>query len=71
MVAAQTGRYYHQAMTAGDIYIVVGDGTYGFAGDGGPATSAELSRPTSAAVSRAGALLIADNGNSRIRMIAG
>ena len=32
-------------MTAGDIYTVAGDGTAGFSGDGGPATSAELAAP--------------------------
>ncbi len=35
VVAAVTGTYYGQAMTAGDIYTVAGDGHTGFAGDGG------------------------------------
>jgi len=30
---------------AGDIYTVAGNGTPGFAGDGGPATSAGLAAP--------------------------
>ena len=38
VVAASTGTFYGQAMTAGDIYTIAGDGTAGFAGDGGPAT---------------------------------
>src|SRR5438552_1756134 len=42
VVAARTGTFYGRAMTAGDIYTVAGDGSYGFSGDGGPATSAEL-----------------------------
>ena len=42
VVAASTGTFYGQAMTAGDIYTVAGNGTSGFSGDGGPATSAEL-----------------------------
>ena len=37
-----TGTFYGQAMTAGDIYTVAGNGTGGFSGDGGPATTAEL-----------------------------
>jgi hypothetical protein len=38
VVAAATGTFYGQAMTAGDIYTVAGDGTGGYSGDGGPAT---------------------------------
>ena len=37
VVAAATGTFYGQAMTAGDIYTVAGNGTPGFSGDGGPA----------------------------------
>ena len=42
VVAASTGTFYGQAMTAGDIYTIAGDGTAGFAGDGGPATPPNL-----------------------------
>src|ERR1700728_3572628 len=48
VVAASTGTFYGQAMTAGDIYAVAGGGDGGL-GDGGPATSAELSLPTGVA----------------------
>jgi hypothetical protein len=43
VVAARTGSFCGKAMTADDIYTVAGDGTSGFAGDGGPAIMAELS----------------------------
>jgi hypothetical protein len=71
VVAAGTGTFYGQSMTAGDIYTVVGNGTFGFSGDGGPALSAELSRPQGVAVDAAGDLLVADAGSNRIREVAG
>ena len=70
VVAAAPGTFYGQAMTAGDIYTIAGDGTGGFSGDGGPATSAELNSPHGVATDGAGNLLIADAGNSRIRVVA-
>ena len=69
VVAAQTGTFYGQAMTAGDIYTVAGDGTAGYAGDGGPAVQAELSSPEGVAVDRSGDLVIADGGNGRVRIV--
>src|SRR5206468_7471622 len=70
VVAETSGTFYGQAMTAGDIYTVAGNGTPGFAGDGGPATSGELSTPGQVAVDGSGNLVIADFGNSRIRVVA-
>jgi hypothetical protein len=49
---------------------VAGDGWGGSSGDGGPATSAELYYPSALAVDSAGNLLIADTGNSRVRVVA-
>ena len=70
VVAAKTGTFYGQPMTAGDIYTIAGNGTLGFAGDGGPATSAELNNPQGMAVDTSGNLLIADNNNARVRVLA-
>jgi secreted PhoX family phosphatase len=70
VVAAATGTFYGQHMTAGHIYTVAGNGTAGFAGDGGPATSAELHWPSDAGVDGAGNLIIADSDNNRIRVVA-
>jgi trimeric autotransporter adhesin len=70
VVAERTGTIYGQAMTAGHIYAVAGDGQAGFSGDGGPATSAELNDPSGVAVDRAGNLVLADLGNNRIRVVA-
>ena len=70
VVAARSGTFYGQAMTAHDIYTVAGDGTAGFTGDGGPATGAELDFPSAVAVDGAGNLVIADSGNNRVRVVA-
>jgi hypothetical protein len=70
VVAKRAGTFYGQAMTADHIYTVAGDGTRGFSGDGGPATSARLSSPDGAAVDGAGNLVIADSGNNRVRVVA-
>jgi hypothetical protein len=70
VVAAKSGTFYGQAMTAGDIYTVAGNGTSGFSGDGGPATAAELRLPTEAVADPAGNLVIADFGNARVRVVA-
>jgi sugar lactone lactonase YvrE len=55
--------------TTGDISTVAGDGTAGYSGDGGLATSAELNAPTGVAVDLAGNLYIADSSNNRIRAV--
>jgi ribulose-5-phosphate 4-epimerase/fuculose-1-phosphate aldolase len=70
VVAKSTGKFYGKSMTAGDIYTVAGDGSAGFAGDSGPATSAELNFPGSVAVDGAGNLVIADLDNCRVRVVA-
>jgi len=69
VVAAVTGTLLGVSVTAGDIYTVAGNGTQGYSGDGGVATSAELNTPAGVAVDSAGDLYIADSGNQRIRMV--
>ena len=53
----------------GAITTVAGNGTYGYSGDGGPATAAELANPDGVAVDSAGDLFIDDSNNSRIREV--
>jgi len=53
----------------GMISTVAGNGTEGFNGDGGPATSAQLFYPDSVAVDAAGNLFIGDSLNNRIRKV--
>jgi trimeric autotransporter adhesin len=64
-----TGTYYGQSMSADEIYTIAGDGTSGFAGDTGPATSAELARPDGLSVDSSGDVFVADTGNDRVREI--
>jgi hypothetical protein len=70
VVAEKTGTFYGIAMTAGSIYTAAGDGTFGFSGDGGPATDAALSYPDAVAVNGTG-LVFADQDTSRIRRVTG
>ncbi len=53
----------------GIISTVAGNGTYGFSGDGGLATSAELSGPSSIAFDTQGNMYIADTSNYRVRVV--
>jgi uncharacterized protein (TIGR03437 family) len=54
----------------GTINTVAGNGTQGFSGDGGLATSASLSGEFGLALDPSGNLLIADSDNNRIRKVA-
>jgi RHS repeat-associated protein len=54
----------------GTTHTVAGTGTGGFSGDNGPATSAQISQPTSIGFDAAGDLFILDQGNNRIRKVS-
>jgi sugar lactone lactonase YvrE len=53
----------------GTMRRVAGNGTFGFSGDGGLATSAQLDIPASVALDGTGGLYIADINNQRIRKV--
>ncbi len=53
----------------GIITTIAGTGSYGYSGDGGPATAAELSFPIGIALDNAGNIYFSDAYNYRIRMI--
>jgi sugar lactone lactonase YvrE len=55
--------------TTGVVTLAAGNGTAGFSGDNGPATSAQLS-PVGVAVDSVGNLYIADTVNNRIREVS-
>ncbi len=56
--------------TPGMTSTVAGNGTNGFGGDGGPATSAQLNFPMGVARDSAGNFYIADFSNSAVRKVA-
>jgi len=70
---ADTGNNVIRMVSAatGIITTVAGSfpGLQGFAGDGGPATSAELDSPQSVTVDGSGNLYVADTANQRIRRV--
>lgn len=55
--------------TAGIITTIAGNGTLGFSGDGGPATSAQMAYPCKVAVDNLGNIYVPDAENHRIRKI--
>jgi uncharacterized protein (TIGR03437 family) len=67
---ADTGNIRIRKVSSGVITTVAGNGTVGFSGDNGPATSARLSDPGGIAVDSAGNVYIADSGNDRVRKVS-
>lgn len=59
----------HRISKDGTVTPIAGNGTAGFSGDGGPATSAELNGPGTAVVDKNGNIYIPDTANNRVRKI--
>lgn len=68
-IAGYNDQRIRKVDTNGIITTVAGNGTYGFSGDGGPATEANLAVPSGVAVDNAGNIYIADYLNARIRKV--
>lgn len=67
---ADTGNNRIRRVAAnGIIQTIAGNGKRGFSGDGGNALKAELSVPKAVSVTPAGDILVADEGNDRIRFM--
>jgi uncharacterized protein (TIGR03437 family) len=67
---ADTGNNRIRQVTAdGLIHTIAGQNAAGFAGDGGPAASAEIDAPGGLYLDGAGDLYFADTGNNRVRRL--
>jgi sugar lactone lactonase YvrE len=56
--------------TTGTITTIAGNGTAGYSGDNGPATSATLHSPYGLNIDNSGNLYIADSGNNVVRIVS-
>ena len=70
LLVCDAGNERVRRISAGVIQTIAGNGTQGFAGDGGASTSAELDTPMGLAVGAGGQIYVADSHNNRIRVIA-
>ena len=68
---ADVGNSRIRKISNGVITTAAGNGTMGFSGDNGPATTAQLANPLGVAVDSAGSVYIADRNNHRIRKVSG
>jgi hypothetical protein len=66
---ASNNRIRKVSASTGIITTIAGNGTQGYGGDGGAATSASINNPTGVAVDGSGNIYIADFYNNRIRKV--
>ena len=69
-IADSANNAIREVNSAGIISTIAGNGTVGYSGDGGPATSATLFDPPGVAVDAYGDVFIADQGNNAIREVS-
>lgn len=67
---ADTQNQRVRKVSNGVITTIAGTGTFGYSGDGGPATQATLASPSGVAVDSSGNVYIADTNNHLIRKVA-
>ena len=69
LIADASNSAIRQVSSTGTITTIVGNGTAGYTGDGGPAASAELAFPKAVVEMPSGAILIGDTSNNVIRYV--
>ncbi|MGD0056228.1 MAG: hypothetical protein ABSC34_12430, partial [Acidimicrobiales bacterium] len=69
-VPLSSGTHFGVSMTGNDIYTVAGNHTWGYSGNGGVATSAEMDNPAGVAMDASGDLVITDLYNRDVRVVA-
>ena len=68
-IADSSNHRVRKVDASGDISTIAGTGTFGFSGDGGTATAAQLNFPAEVVVDSAGNLYITDQNNHRVRRV--
>jgi hypothetical protein len=70
LIADSSNNRVRRVSATGTITTVVGTGGWGFSGDGGPATNAQINSVEDVTQTPDGGLLIADTGNNRVRRVS-
>ena len=70
LIVEQEAHRIRRVAADGRITLFAGTGAFGFSGDGGPATLAELNEPSFAVRDAAGNVYVSDTKNHRVRRIA-
>ena len=68
-IAERNNHRIRKVDTSGTINTIAGNGAFGFSGDGGPATDAQLNSPFGLEVDGEGKVYIADSFNNLIRLL--
>jgi NHL repeat len=69
LIADEANQRVRRVAPDGTIATVAGTGTPGSAGDGGPATAAQLSFPTGVAATAGGGFVVSEYGGERVRRV--